>query len=1667
MERTFVADRDRDMRRMDAALAGTPAQHDAAPARPLPTMGEADAYRHLIFFPLKIGNTSIPYAFKDDGCAQSLISTAAAQALLLDEPLNIRPSTAVLCGWFGAKGRPRGEIDVPLTMGQHTRVVRLLIVDDLEYDLVVGNDIFRGAFKAGIRPGSAQEIVFEDGSSIKYSRIHPQTPLSGNLLGVATEEGHTAVFAAKNQVIPGHSLATVQVCMPTVPVKGLGLFEEWAPFAESAHVQVLPVASEARRVLHLLVLNPNDNAHVLKVGTPVAIFQPVVDQLQGVEVKRVQQVVEQHAQRLRQVIDSAVRQKDASAGKGARKKNVKDKGAATDAAAAPTPDAMDPIADELDDKVFVRPISTVEAHMDTGVDGVSYDERMEIPRNTPQGRPDAQIDPNFPPHLLKRFADTINACLPVADSNIAPQLAPSIEPMRIVMNKDTVININRPLPLDKAREVDRLTLDYVKENVVRPSTSEYNAPVLLVRKPDGSWRFCVDWRGINAITQRDAYQFPRISDMLESLAGSKVFSTIDLAASFHQLALAEDAKKYTAFSTLSGHWEFNRVTFGLTNAPPWMQRAISKALTGLEWKICVVWIDDIIIHSKTHEQHIEDLKRVMLALREHGFSVRLSKCHFGMSKVTYLGHSISADGIGTSDANVKDILACPEPKTVKELQRVLGLFNYYRRFVHQYAQHVKPLSAYLAGSPRGHTPITLTEQARSAFHHLRLALAAAPVLAYPDFSKPFIVEADCSQHHAGGILSQLGDDGQEHPIAYWSQTLSERQSHWSAYKREMFALISACKQWRRYLQVKQVFTARFDQSSLRYLVDTKDREPMLAGWILQLEEFGIKLEYQPGEKHQHVDALTKGPLNRNPYLHGGESYAEPPPHLVRAAGLQVQRSPDLLANFAKAVEKIRVASLVRLAGPQASDHRAVMPEPTAAAVGRIKANLRFFAKEQEKDDDLQKIAQYVNTGSLPAFKSDAERRDFVARAEHYRVDEKDGVLYHLSAARGPFEELRQQRAVPRFLRHAVMVAYHDAATAGHFSFEKAYPRLSDDFYWSGMANDFYKHCRGCHKCGARNRPRQAEDTSNLPGALGSFPPLQRPVQRVAMDIIGPFTPVGRYRYALVITDHFSRFVWICKLRTQSVEEIARRYITVFENAAIFPSEILTDRGSGFALRLANAIYKAFEIRKKTTSAYHPQCNGMPERFNHTLAAMLAKLVGPDQQDWPVYLAPLACAYNQAHHPSIGMAPVKALLGFDPVSPLVASLGRGGSEEGYASPRDAEDDRLRRLLEAWQVVRNFDHLAKERQKAHYDKRHKTGISYEVGDKVWLFSPSLGRSAKVKGLAKKLSSRWAGPYMVSVAHNNKVNYKLRNVHGRELLQWVHIHRLKPYVDRPPPDGPPVEFINEPAAAECDDFNPAQERDFDFEFNSDRWEPGGPDEVSDQLWELWSRDPRPYLTPAAVPPVPREELPTPDFFAPRQEPTTSTPTPAGQASSAAGAPPAAVRATPPPATTRVHPADAPVPSLKPAPTPSAPAGQTGPAAGASLAAPLAAPVAPKPVPKKKVRIEANPSSLADRRNDMAEDDPPLAILEFKRELRDFVMQLQNLDLDRLKDGKRSLREFRRSLLLLLEGHFGDIRKLKQQCNTATLQEFRSVVSDWFNNFDQVFADKIAAFRARQSRL
>ena len=1353
---------------------------------------------HRIFFAVALGLKYHTYAYLDTGCDRSCISRSALKALIAKGAQVVeRPCGVQLVGWFGSKSQATSEIVVSIKISRQEETASFLVVDELDYDLVIGNDIFISLFGAGISPGQRHSIVLKDKSKVPYcTSVDPVRP---------DPDRRVPVLIAEHQVLPAHSMSHVRVFLPPfaqndpVFLHNLGVIDpDEKLIGQRAFFP--PHLVRPLRLMRLIVFNGSSKRVKLCAGDTCGHYQaiPQGDIVTGKEVNTLSLRARAEVRRMYRL----------------QAKEAKAKAKSEALAASTTATTTTTTATASDGPPPGTLKDDVRGKLDPGTEGVAYDDRMELPFNTPQSEPD--IDPAFPGHLRQRFVDTIMRNLPVSDSSIAPTLSHA-EPMRIELTKDVTISITRHLPLDRARVVDDIAQDYYRQGATQLSTSAFNAPVVLAKKPDGTWRFCVDYRELNAVTKRDAYQFPHMPDIFESLAGSKYFSTIDLAAGFHQIPLHPDDRHYTAFSTLSGHWEFTRVPYGLTNSPPWMQRAISHALRGLEWSICVVWIDDIIIHSKTAEQHIEDLHAVMHALQVSGFSVRLRKCHFGMTKIKYLGHIISADGIAKSPDNIKDIAEAQPPKTVKELQRVLGLFNYYRRFVHQFAALARPLTRFLRGNPKASTPIHLDQNDMRSFATLRAELIKPDViLAYPDFSKEFIIETDASQHHIGAILSQRDDKNVERPIAFWSQTLTERQSHWSAYKRELFALLSACKEWRRYLQVRQVFTARFDQRSLLWILKATKDEPMLAGWVMQLQEYGIDLQYQPGEKHQHVDALTKGPINRNPYRHGGESTVAEPP----VPGALPMRQDFHGANL----RRLQLyPQHVNAFAYQREDRPAFLPtdvrQRLQAGLHLLhvadKFNLKDLARAQRDDAECKPYIDYLENQQLPAGLDETKLRTFLGHAELLEIRGEDGVLYHTSS-RGPVLGTRSQRVAPLQMRPILMRAYHDDPTAGHFSFDKAFPSLANDWWWPGMLTQFRKHCKSCHVCGARNRPRDLTDTTGLPGQLVNFPPLDRPMQRVAMDILGPFVEVDGYHYVLVITDHFSRFVWTHKLKTQSAREIAAHYLKTFQSLAILPSIILTDRGSGFDKALARAIAEAWAIDKRATSAYHPQCNGMPERFNQTLAAMLAKLLGNRQEDWTSLLHPLSFAYNSAHHPSIGMAPVTALYGLAPTSPLVATLGRETTEPGYASPSLAQDERAARLKEIWQFVQQFDRRTKERQKKAYDAKHDVDTKYALGDKVWLWTPHIGRARKVKGYARKLASRWAGPYTIVEAHSNGVNYRLRNRHGKVMKQLVHIQRLKRYLQQPMPIGVPTIFDLQ------DPFDAALDPEFDLRYNSDRDEP-----------------------------------------------------------------------------------------------------------------------------------------------------------------------------------------------------------------------------------------------------
>ena len=333
---------------------------------------------------------------------------------------------------------------------------------------------------------------------------------------------------------------------------------------------------------------------------------------------------------------------------------------------------------------------------------------------------------------------------------------------------------------DKTRRLVPSLYDEVRQHlkemldldVIRPPNSPYSSNVVLVRKPNGELRFCLDLRYINENTIRDTFYLPRVDETLDALAGSKIFSTLDLKSGYWQVELEEESKQYTAFTVgRLGFYECNRMPFGLTNAPATFKRLMQEILGDLYLKGVTVYLDDIVVHTATLEEHFRLLREVFQRLREAGLKLNPKKCHFLLEVVKCLGHVVSAEGIECDDSKIEAIRGWPEPTNVKELQRFLGFTGYYRRFIKDYAKIARLLTDLLKGSnPRkGHkkwkaqnveVPWCWQEEQQDAIKELVTQMISPPVLCYPDFTKPFIVRVDASKQGLGAILCQKQESGE-------------------------------------------------------------------------------------------------------------------------------------------------------------------------------------------------------------------------------------------------------------------------------------------------------------------------------------------------------------------------------------------------------------------------------------------------------------------------------------------------------------------------------------------------------------------------------------------------------------------------------------------------------------------------------------------------------------------------------------------------------------------------------------------------------------------------------------------------------------------------------------------------------------------------------------------
>jgi hypothetical protein len=395
-------------------------------------------------------------------------------------------------------------------------------------------------------------------------------------------------------------------------------------------------------------------------------------------------------------------------------------------------------------------------------------------------------------------------------------------------------------------ELERQCAAMIDQGIVRRSDSAFSSPVILVKKLDGSWRFCVDYRALNALTVKDAFPIPVVDELLDELHGARLFTKLDLRSGYHQVRMRQEDVHKTAFRTHDGLYEFLVMPFGLCNAPATFQALMNDVLRTYLRRFVLVFFDDILIYSTSWADHLRHLRVVLNTLRQHRLFVKRSKCSFGVDSVAYLGHVISAAGVAMDPAKVQAIHDWPQPRSARAVRGFLGLAGYYRKFVHNYGAIAAPLTALLKKEG-----FVWSDEASAAFRALKRAVTTAPVLTLPDFTKPFIVECDASTYGFGAVLIQ-----EAHPLAFFSRPVAPRHRSLAAYERELIGLVLAVRHWRPYLWGRR-FVVKTDHYSLKYLLDQRLATIPQHHWVGKLLGFDFSVEYKSGATNTVADALSR------------------------------------------------------------------------------------------------------------------------------------------------------------------------------------------------------------------------------------------------------------------------------------------------------------------------------------------------------------------------------------------------------------------------------------------------------------------------------------------------------------------------------------------------------------------------------------------------------------------------------------------------------------------------------------------------------------------------------------------------------------------------------------------------------------------------------------------
>nr|CAD2202708.1 unnamed protein product [Meloidogyne enterolobii] len=891
----------------------------------------------------------------------------------------------------------------------------------------------------------------------------------------------------------------------------------------------------------------------------------------------------------------------------------------------------------------------------------------------------------------------------------------------ITTTEEPITSRPHRVPFKYREELQKHIEALLKSGVMVKSDTPWVSNIVLVQKKDGGLRPCIDFRKLNEVTVPDHFPLPRLESIMERIGNCNYYSSLDLSSGYLQIRLTERASRKCGVIMEDEIYQMTHMPFGLRNATSAFARVMAHVISGLD-ECVLAYVDDFLVFTKSpdFDEHLNALRQVFTRLRKYFLKISPKKCIFASREMNFLGYTINAKGYTPSIAKVETINNLPAPTTVKEVRQAIGMASFFRKHIQNFSLIVEPLTKLTRKEIEFHWG----DEQQQAFDKIKKILTSQPVLVFPDYEKPFHIFTDASLTGQGGALMQKDIENNTYKaIAYCSRTLTISERKWAPVQIELGAIIFSLRQFRPFIYMAEI-ELHTDHKPLAYLLKKADASPNLARWLIELQNYNIKIVHIAGKENLLADALSR-----------------------------LQNQPEVEQTELEDIAEFPVCFTLPIKDGLINEHYA-----SVLTLRKENENYAIDIKqEQENDMEAADYIKFIKTGELPEDISPNDQEKFVLNAENLRII--GDILCH------KLPNLKPRIFVPSSLRALIFDSFHSSQLGGgHMNLKKTLKKCRK-YYWPRMHADILTWTRNCITCQLRHSP-------NPPyRAEMQMVPVNTLFAKVGLDLAGPFplTQNGN-KHVMNIICWFTKYVISVPVPDTKAMTLAKAFLNNCYLKYGGCVELVTDNATAFTSEFFKDFCSMLYINKSYATPHWSQGNSVTERSFRTFHNILSKYISKDQPDFDEFLDCACFCYNTSIHASTGETPFFLMFGRDPIFCVDQILDPSVySPVAFTDISEFKQRLITSLRCAWEAADEANKQAQLRAKTQYDKLVRNP-TVTVGDRVLLRN----YAGKI-GTSKKFHMPWKGVFRVVKIDGVHVTIVSCNS-PQGTPRKVHINQLK---------------------------------------------------------------------------------------------------------------------------------------------------------------------------------------------------------------------------------------------------------------------------------------------------